>query len=477
MNKLTFTLSLLCILTLYTSCNKWLDVQPSSQVKSSELFKTESGFKEALAGIYTILGEDGLYGKEMTYGMMGVLAQEWKNYPSSYNDDHAYNYNGTLLENRIEKVWSSLYNAISNTNHLLSKIDDGIPFTGKNHSIIKGEALALRAFLHFELLRCFGVSYAVNPTQPAIPYITEYSAKQTKQDQVQNVLAQILTDLKTAKELLRNDPIFTGEIITEMNDNGYLINRQLHLNYYAIEALFARIYLYSGQLDLAIKSAQEVINSHKFTFASQQDFIDRLDKSGAIEQIFGLQINNLTQKSVNFLSQEGENQFSLDLTTKKYYLNDDPLDYRETLFAQGTLSTSNENYYLTKYMALSTDLTNKISNPSYYQNKMPLIKLSEMYLILAEAQWRQGLDALPAFNAQRKARGLTQLTAIPVDFRSELTSEFRREFIGEGQLFHYYKRNNQATIYGTDVNMVSTKSYTFSIPVSESTSANREPNK
>ena len=41
-------------LLLTTSCEKWLDVEPKSQVKAKELFETEEGFKEALAGVYTM---------------------------------------------------------------------------------------------------------------------------------------------------------------------------------------------------------------------------------------------------------------------------------------------------------------------------------------------------------------------------------------------------------------------------------------
>ena len=40
----------LLALTL-SACNSWLDVQPRSQVEDTELFETESGYKEALAGV------------------------------------------------------------------------------------------------------------------------------------------------------------------------------------------------------------------------------------------------------------------------------------------------------------------------------------------------------------------------------------------------------------------------------------------
>ena len=45
-------------------------------------------------------------------------------------------------------------------------------FTGNNYNIIQGEALALRAMLHFDMLRLFGPVYSRNPEATSIPYYT-----------------------------------------------------------------------------------------------------------------------------------------------------------------------------------------------------------------------------------------------------------------------------------------------------------------
>lgn len=459
--------------TVSSSCEKWFDVQPRSLVKSSELFESEAGYKEALAGIYTILTDQAAYGKELTYGMMGVLSREWSNFPTAYTDDSEYNYTATLSEMRINGVWNKMYNAISNTNHLLANIDkEDVSFTGNNRDIIKGEALALRALIHFDLLRCFGVNYATNPDQPAIPYVTEYTHLQTKQSAVKEVAALVIDDLIAAKKLLTADPIYTGQTVTEFNDNGYLINRQLHLNYYAVEALLARVYMYIGDYEKAKTAAQNVIESEKFEFTSQDDYLNQVDLSGASEQIFGLQINTINQLSEDYLSQEGSVVFSLDDADRKLYFNTDVTtnDYRLMLLGQGTQSHSSENYYTLKYTAST-------STEAYYQDKMPIIKLSEMYLILAEATWKTDGDPLPAFNAYIQAKGLNALLTLPPNFQAELTNEYRKEFLAEGQLFYYYKRLNTANIYGTDVNLVNTKSYTFPLPNNEYNGANRQANK
>lgn len=456
---------------LLSSCKKWLDVQPNSQIKESEMFKSESGFKEALAGVYTILTEEPLYGKELTYGMMGVLSHEWVGYPTAYDEDGNYNYTAANAERRIEGVWANMYRALSNVNNILENIDQHKVFTGDNFRVIKGEALALRAFIHFDLLRCFGASFAANPAQPSIPYVTRYTAQQSAQLTVQAAAAKILEDLLEARTLLEVDPIYTGREVGEFEDNGYLVNRQLHLNYYAVEGLLARLYLYMGDYVNAKRSAQKVVSSSKFSFSTQDNLIRGVDLSGAPEHLFALQVTGLPQRSIQYLSQEGSSIFSLTEATLLSYYESITDDYRYLyLFKNGT-GASADRRFLLKYAAPSGDVS------AYYLNKMPIIKLAEMYYILAECANHDGEDVLPYINAVRRARGVPEMTTAPADFRSTMTAEFRKEFIGEGQLFYYYKRLNQQTISGSDKNLVGLKAYIFPIPASEYEAADRVDNR
>ena len=459
------------------SCEKWLDVQPQTQIKADALFETEAGFKEALAGIYTIMTDQALYGRELTYGMMGVLSHEWTGFSPSYNDDGSYNYLSSLSRNRVDAVWSNMYKAISNVNMLLENIDKNDVFSGDNRAIIKGEALALRAFLHFDLVRCFGVSYVINPAQPAIPYVTLYTSNQTKQYTVDEVVKLAINDLTQAKDLLKIDPIFTGRTVSVLDDGGYLINRQMHMNYYAVNALLARIYLYQGDYNDARLEAQSVINAERFTFSTQQNISEQVDLSGSPEQIFALQINDLHQRSINHLTAQGSGPvFSLSSSSADSYFGQDSKtnDYRYMyLLADGSGASAGQKYSL-KYTAPTTPPN--LSNPSYYRDKLPLIKISEMHFILSECDNHDGNDPLPTINTVRVARGLPALISFG-DYRSLMTSEFRKEFLAEGQLFYYYKRINQALIQNSDINLVTSKGYTFLLPDAEQEAANRLSNR
>ena len=464
------------IALLMSSCNDWLDVQPRSQVEDTELFETESGYKEALAGVYSSMVSTKTYAKEATYGFIGVLGQEWDFYYSAqYDDVAAYNYEAAMPTSYIREFWANSYSGIANVNNLLRHIDShpGL-FSTNNYGVIKGEALALRAFLHFDLLRCFGVSYAVNPDQPAIPYSTALSYRVFPQLPVHEVAEKAISDLLAAEELLKtSDPIITGREIDETVDNGYLINRQMHLNYYAVKALEARVYLWMGENDKALEAAKEVIESGKFTWSTVANMQAGYDRCFADEHLFALNNLTLTADIADKFFADGS-QYSFAVTRDRLldYFENATQDYRYTFLFKSGSATHANNRYITKYDESSGTST-------YYKYKMPLIRLSEMYLIKSEVEYRQGdADAAKAtLNKLRKARNLPGIDELPADFDLELIREYRREFLGEGQLFFLYKRLNRANILYSTVDAVAEKVYTFPLPITETEAAQRNANK
>ncbi len=458
------------------SCNEWLDVQPRSQVEDTELFSSERGFKEALSGVYSSMVSSNTYTKELTYGFIGVLGQEWDYYYSSqYNDAATYNYEAAYPTGFIRGIWTTNYSGISNANNLLANIDANAGLFAKdNYEVIKGEALALRAFLHFDLLRCFGVSYAVNPQQPSIPYSTALSYRVTPQLCVSDATEAVLQDVIGAETLLKeHDPIVTGRMITETVDNGYLSNRQLHLNYYAVKGLEARVRMWKGDYEGAVSAASEVMLADAFHWATVNNLQNGYDRCLADEHLFAL--NNLTLTSDvadTYFSDNSTNSFAVTRERLLDYFGNATQDYRYTFLFKSGSSTHANNRYITKY--------DEPSNAAeFYSNKMPLIRIAEMYLIKSEALYRMGNtdEALSTLNQLRNARNLSVLSELPTDFYTELIHEYRRELLGEGQLFFLYKRLNCENILYSDANAVADKVYTFPLPISETESAYREANK
>lgn len=457
------------------SCNDWLDVQPKSQVEDSELFTSQQGYKEALAGVYSSMVSDNTYAKNLTFGAIAVLGQEWTSFPTAaYEDIAKFDYTTTYSKSLIEGIWTTNYNSIVNVNNLLSHIDGSKKlFSGNNYSIIKGEALALRAFLHFDLLRCFGVSYAQSPSKPSIPYCTTMSYRVSPQLTVQQVAEKVIADLKDAADLLKDtDPIVTGQEITELEDNGYLKNRQVHLNYYAVRGLMARVYMWMENYGEAQKAAQEVISSDAFSWATVDKLSKGEDNSFATEQLFGLKDDLMSTISDYYFNPESStSSFSIDQRTLLDYYDQETSDYRYLYLFQSGIGELADYRFSTKFTESSGD-------DSYYTKKLPMIRLSEMYLILAECQYRNGGDALTTINDLRTARNIvTPLNELPEDFYGWLIKEYRREFLGEGQLFFLYKRLNRPSILGTDVDAIAQKAYTFPLPISETDASQCEDNR
>ena len=74
---------------------------------------------------------------------------------------------------------------------------------------MKGEALGLRAFHYFDLLRLWGPIYSQDSTKACIPYREKFNSESAPLMAANEVMKRIVADLKAAEELLKNDPLWT----------------------------------------------------------------------------------------------------------------------------------------------------------------------------------------------------------------------------------------------------------------------------
>jgi hypothetical protein len=440
------------------SCEDYLDVRPKSQIPMNLHFEKESGFADQLTGVYTKICEETMYGCEMTFGLIEVLAQNYDlELTSPYEYAARYQYSERNTKTRIDAIWANTYNAIANLNLILNNIDDADPaiFSENHHVLYKGEALGLRSFLLFDLLRIFSPSYASNPNATGIPYVTEYAPKITPKSTVGQTIENLITDLTTATDLLSADSIKIGEM------PYYHRNRLKYFNYYAAELALARVYLYKGDKANALKHAQiiidaleKTINYSAFTWthftAIETTYEYECDRTFSTEQIFTLNLNRMKDiVSAYFTSKAGLNTLSpsdakADLIfekSSKGYGN----DYRMT--NNFKYDGSRPDRYLSKFWQYDNGRYNKI---------FPLIRMTEAYYIAAEVL--KDSDPVKAIELLNKVRSHRKLTDFPLsesltsnEIQTEIFKEYRKEFLGEGQLFYYYKRLNLPQIDGAGV--------------------------
>ena len=260
---------LLTLPLLLSACGAYLDVNPKSEVTDKELFATAEGCEDAIYGIYAEIGGDrnGLYGQMLAYKYPDLMTG---NFTINQSDDMAYVVQRQWThDNAIavaEKIWVSGYKAIGHVNKALSHIlpkDDG---EFRHTRLYKGELLALRAFLHFEMARIFAVSFASGDAAAkakAIPYVKSYGIQVTPYSSLDKVFELIIADLTEAEKYLEEDKtLLPVERNNSMGD--FTSNRITHFNLYAVKALLARVYWTMNDLEKAEDYAQEVIDSGKF---------------------------------------------------------------------------------------------------------------------------------------------------------------------------------------------------------------------
>lgn len=461
------------LIVLSVSCREWLDVSPETEVKYEDLFAHKNGFKDQLTGVYVALCAEDLYGANLTFGMLDVLGQQyvWKQEAGKYYYLHRFEYGNPQSDKILKKVWSAMYNAIVNVNILLEGIEEfGDVLLENERNVYKGEAYALRAFLHFDLLRLFGKSYAAGAGEKAIPYVKDISKRVTPVSTVAEVVDKVIGDLEKAAVLLENDPVRE-----ENAPSDFLGNRVFHLNYYGVRALLARVYLYKNDKGNALKNAREVMESGKFPWVEQNKVSTntREERDGIFktECIFMLN-NTMLKKTVDYYLKESSANELGNLLVMDEAVKDEIFEtslYGGFDWRYGYYFEKINNYYWgnTKLWQLSPE----------YNNRQPLIRISEMWLIAAECA-ATGKEALEYFNVFRWHRGFDAGYDLKEEgltddiLKMHIGREYRKEFIGEGQWFFYCKRTDREDLPNVSVPF-SRAYYVLPIPDQEMEYGNR----
>jgi hypothetical protein len=429
-----------------TGCKKWLDVPAPLQVNQNDLFSSEQGFREVLNGVYLQMGSKSLYGRDLTFGMLSVLGRTYDTTISPaignfYYQGARYNLQDAEVSVMQKNIWDSMYVCIANLNNLLAAIDSRQSvFTGNNYQLVKGEALGLRAYLHFDLLRLFAPSPAQSGlNSQAIPYVTKLSPYTVPTSTTGEVLDACLSDLTVAKSLLLDQDLTTS-----------------HFTIWAVRGLFARIYLYKGDLLNAQASAQEVISSNKFPLS-----VNNSDLMFAKEHLLSLW--SYQTNSISLLKTVLNTTPPLGFTAVN----------QTALYVTGGGSTSD---WRKAFVDPTTGVAsgNTISPRKYYStnaNVLPLIRMTEMYYIAAECANNTGdsLKATTLLDSVRAHRNIPVYTTASLktdSVNTEIRKEYQKEFLGEGQMFFYYKRKNLpfSNLPFTKVPVISGASYVFTKP-------------
>ncbi len=462
--KIIFTTIMAAVLA--TGCGKFLDVHPKGE--KINMFETAEEYEDALYGVYSELTDGNLFGQYLII-LPEVMGQNFTTTDYRYAElaEGEMDSNGSTSTRKL--IWKTAYETINHINNIVEHAEEDAD-TYRHSRLYLGEALALRAFVHYEILNLYGPPYWAPDSgkKTTIPYVTKYSFDISPLLSYDEVCGKMLDDLKRAEEYLAEDEA----LVPAERDNtalSFTDARIAHLNLYAVQALIARVYWSMNDLDNAADYALKVIGSGKFSFRPTSAFVQ--PDNGTLdldETIFGLYINDESSMMKKLNINGSGASSSLVLAT----------DYASVYEKGGGAST---DYRLSAWFDVSYSLCRKLVNNCFisesntYNGKSILgydvLRLPEMYYIVAEANiGKDPAKAVDYFDEVLKSRGRETLEESGETLTDDLLfEERRREFYCEGITWIDMKKRKMdiTTVSGKTLHGDLASTYTLTLPEDE----------
>lgn len=410
MNKLISIISIVVLCGLFTGCDKYLDLKPSSSISDKVALSTDESVKLVLQGAYSQFALPGIYGGNVLRNAELLGGDNEIQWVGTYIDPRQI-YNKTMIatNSEAEAHWVDSYEVINTVNNVLSSLS---VVKDADRDNIEGQSLFLRGLMYFDLVRFFAEQYKFGTanTQMGVPLVLTptgaiSSANYVHRNTVDEVYAQVIADLTSAASKLPED-----------ND--------VYASSGAAKALLARVYLQKGEYDKARDNASAVIESGMYSILPSYASVFDNDNNSP-EDIFATQITPQDRFSAmteyfsvpEFGGRDGDIEI---------------LDGHLSLYSAGDKRLS------LFFIGNDAERTGKWNNQYGVIN---LIRLAEMYLIRSECNQRLGtaIGATPLadYNVIHTRAGLDPATSITLN---DILYERRLELAFEGFKIHDMRR-------------------------------------
>lgn len=450
--KKIIAISLVAVSAL-TGCQGFLTEEPILSQSNELTLSTIEGVDKATAGAYAPLGSTSWYGNEFVIMNEMKTANGKKWIGSDWDSGRCLSYyNINFNENSTSSLWSAAYYVISAANNVLANVEGKGTEADVNN--LKAEALFLRALAHFDLVRTFAMPYnhTTDASHPGVPVIVEPQAPSATpaRAKVSEVYTQIISDLTTAETLIAAD------YVRGFKDPKASVTKE------AIQALLSRAYLYTENWQKAADYAATVINSKKFTLWTAAELkdaacytVDVPTGGEVIFEIYGDKLNTYDGYHDGLTPMTGPTGYGDAGCSADLIGLYEATDVRSTLFQEEGGCT-----WTAKYKGKG--------NGKPDQNNVIVLRLSEMYLNLAEAvaNGANGHNGVAALEAIATSRGAT---AQPCT-KEGVYAERNKELAWEAHLWFDLARTGRDMtrvdfIGAEDARTVEAGSYKWAMPI------------
>ncbi len=449
MNKYFKSIYILGFVIVLIACDGKLDIEPRQRIKSDLVLVNEQNLEAVLFGAYA--GLKGTFGTneggELFGGDFNLMSEMlattdnavWAGSFSTYREMAAKNLTTTNLV--VRDNWIRAYDVINSTNNVLANLN--LANTDAKRDEIEGQARAIRAMVYFNLVRLWSRPWGTGTesSDPGVPLVLQPTLttedadalKTLGRSTVANVYTQILDDLNQAKSL----------ISTDLENNGSNIST------YSVSAILSRVYLQQGNFAMAAEEADRVIASGVYSLAANP--LAAFNNAGNTpEDVFAIQQTALSNAGTNNaglttfyarLFGNGRGDVQVQQTHLDEYEDGDLRGgLQDNLSSTGTIGGVSSMFYL----GVGGQNAGQIQSSKFGDANLniPVVRLAEMYLTRAEANFEEGTalgdSPLNDINTIRARAGLTPLPGpISID---DIRKERRLELAFEGFRLHDFKR-------------------------------------
>lgn len=452
------------VLSVLFSCSNFMDLETFQDIPTEEAYNTVQDVQNGLNGAYYALGHYYFYGRNVV--ALGDMASD--NAQASPSTGHflainLYYFSDTDAD--LDNIWIGGYRVIDRTTRTINGAYDLLNGEETNHlsesdiaslhSYIS-QSYAMRGLASLCLVNVFGLPYRQGQVNsqlgivlvdqtPILPF------EPVERASVENTYARIVADIQAAKATYA----YVDNYNAGNNEDDRILLNQYYINKAAIYALEARTALFMEDYPTAIKAADSAILLRNANPVSDETYL-KMWSSTAIndEDIFTIaksEDDNLSANALNTLYGSYEGAVTNDLLSCF-----DSTDIRLKLIS-GT--------HPKKFDGIPT---------SQAVNNIPVFRVSEMYLILAEAHANMGnvAEAQQAllFTAKRNTKYTlaTQLPADQAGLLDFISRERRREFFEEGFRWYDTRRTGERIMVGNgNYDNFNVADFVYPVPASE----------
>ncbi len=403
-----------------------------------------------IKGAYNRMTGSGYYGRDL------IIANEVRtdNCFSNGSSGRFTTEAGFTYSSTTGYFWDDAYRVIESANLVINtdvSLLEGDQDYGRH---LQGQAYAIRALAHFDLLKQYGQIHVTGGTTPGgIPYQTTYLSSDSSQEElfpprntVEEVKTKIFEDLETAFSLMQD----TG-------DTNFFTK-------YAAKALETRVAVYFEMWDTAIDAAEEVIDNGGYEIVSESNYVSSFGSDGGSNVIFELEFSatdNLSSDALGYIYRSTGGGSYGDVQ-----VIDEVADIFEPTDVRGLFD--GENGILGYEDDMLRNMGKFPDNRGY--DNVPVMRYEELILNYAEALLETGGDALTQLNKIPANRGASEYATAT---KENILLERRKELMFEG--FRYddlLRTGSDIEKYSVQQNISATVPYgdfrlAWAIPLSE----------